>query len=224
MAQQVSNKKVGVVLSGCGVFDGSEIRESVLTILALDRAGAKIVFLAPDKPQMHVVNHNTGKPVEDETRNVLLESARIARGEVTAIKDVNPKDLDALIFPGGYGAVKNLSTFASNGPDCKVSPDVEELIKQMYAAKKPMGFICIAPSLAAKVLGKHSPQLTIGNDPATAKAIEKMGGKHVSCKVDDIVVDEANKLVSTPAYMLGPSISHVAKGIEKCVSKVLEMA
>lgn len=220
---QYAGKKVGVVLSGCGVYDGAEIHESVITLLALDKAGAKIICMAPDVPQMHVIDHVKGEPAAGENRNVLIESARIARGEIKNMKDVTAADLDALIFPGGYGAAKNLCSFAVDGVDCKVNPEVERLVKEMHSAKKPIGFICIAPAMAAKILGSHQPKLTIGSDPSTAQAIEKMGGKHVECKVDEAAVDEVNKIVSAPAYMLGPSIAHVAKGIEKCVEQVLKM-
>ena len=156
-------------------------------------------------------------PTHEEVISVL------ARGEIRNIADMKADELDALIFPGGYGAAKNLCTFATEGTNCSVVSDVEKLIKAMHAAGKPQGFICIAPALAAKVLGEHQPILTIGNDEGTAKAIEEMGGKHVERPVDDVAVDEKNKIVSTPAYMLGPSIAHVAKGIKKCVNKVLEM-
>ncbi len=222
MAQYVG-KKVGVVLSGCGVYDGAEIQEAVITLLALDRAGVQIICMAPDIPQMHVINHLKGAPTSGENRNVLIESARIARGEVKNMKGVTAADLDALIFPGGFGGAKNLSTFATEGANCKVNSEVERLIKEMHEAKKPIGFICITPVIAAKVLGPHHPKLTIGNDPGTAQAIEQMGGKHLTRKVEEVIIDEANKIISTPAYMLGPSISHVAKGIEKCVEEVLKM-
>jgi len=221
---QYQGKKVGVVLSGCGVYDGAEVHEAVITLLALDKAGAKIICMAPDVPQMHVINHMKGEPVAGEKRNVLIESARIARGEIKNMKDVQAADLDALIFPGGFGAAKNLCTFAVDGVDCEVNPEVERLVKEMHRAKKPLGFICIAPAMAAKILGSYQPKLTIGSDAGTAQAIEKMGGKHIVCKVDEVAVDEVNKIVSTPAYMLGPSIAHVAKGIEKCVEEVLKMA
>ena len=221
---QYEGKKVGVVLSGCGVYDGAEIHESVITLLALDKAGAKVICMAPDVPQMHVINHMKGEPAEGENRNVLIESARIARGEIKNMKDVTATDLDALIFPGGFGAAKNLCTFAVDGVDCKVNAEVERLVNEMHRAKKPIGFICIAPAMAAKILGSHQPKLTIGSDPGTAQAIEKMGGKHVECTVYEAAVDDVNKVVSTPAYMLGPSIAHVAKGIEKCVEQVLKIA
>lgn len=212
--------KVGVVLAGSGVMDGSEIHEATLTLYFLDRVVAEIVCMAPDVNQLDVVNHLKGEP-SDETRNVLVEAARIARGDIKDIKDIKALNLDALIFPGGYGAAKNLCNFAVKGADCIVNPEVERLIKEMHEAGKPIGFICIAPVIAAKVLGA---EVTIGSDKDTAAAIEKMGGKHVVRDVDDIVFDGKNNVVSTPAYMLGPTISKVALGIEKLVDKVLELA
>ncbi len=216
-------KKIGVVLSGCGVMDGSEIHEATLTLLFLDREGVETVIMAPNVNQLHVVNHLTNEET-GETRNVLEESARIARGNIRDIKDVRASDIDGLVFPGGYGAAKNLFDYAVKGVNCSVNPEVERLIKEMHSAKKPMGFICIAPVLAARVLGEYSPKLTIGSDRQTAADVEKLGGKHVEKSVDDIVYDEKNNVVSTPAYMLGPSIAHVAKGIEKLVNKVVSLA
>lgn len=216
--------KVGVVLSGCGFLDGSEIHEATLTLFYLDRAGAEIIQMAPDISQSDVINHLVSEPVAGETREVLTESARISRGDIRKIDEIKADDLDALIFPGGFGAAKVLCDFAFKGVDCTVNPQVERLIRKMHGAKKPIGFICIAPVLAAKVLGTDSPQLTIGTDSGTADAIEQMGGKHIMCEVDEIAVDEQNKIVSAPAYMLGPTISKVALGIEKLVDKVLELA
>ncbi len=220
----MGNTRVGVVLSGCGVFDGAEIHEAVLTLYALDRAGADVKIMAPNSDQMHVIDHGQGAPVEGASRNVLTESARIARGDIVDIATVQADDLDALIFPGGFGAAKNLCTFAVDGPACQVNGEVDRLIKEMVQAKKPQGFICIAPAIAAKVLGELRPTLTIGNDAGTAAGLTALGATHVDCAVDDIVVDETHKIVSTPAYMLGPSIAHVAKGIEKLVSQVLTLA
>ena len=215
--------RTGVVLSGCGVFDGAEIHEAALTLFYLDRVGSDIVCMAPNVDQMDVVNHIKGEAV-GEKRNVLIESSRIARGVIKDIKDMKVADLDALVFPGGYGAAKNLCNFAVKGSDCTVNPDVERLIKEMHGARKPLGFICIAPVIAARVLGSFNPQLTIGNDAGTAEALEKMGGKHIECTVDNIVVDAKNKVVTTPAYMLGPTISKVALGIEKLINAVLKLA
>ena len=218
-----SNKKIGVLLAGNGVYDGAETHEAVLTLLFLDEAGADIICLAPNINQMHVIDHTKGEPAQGESRNVLVESARIARGEITDISNVSADNLDALIVPGGFGVAKNLCTFATEGTNCSVNGDVERLVKNVHEAKKPLGFICIAPAMAAKILGEHNPKLTIGNDKGTAEAIETMGGEHINCQVDEIAVDEKNRIVSAPAYMLGPSIAHVAKGIRKCVNKVLEM-
>ena len=198
-------KKIGVVLSGCGVKDGTEIHEAVITLLAIDRAGAAAVMMAPNC-ELEVVNHMTGEP-SGEKRNVLVESARIARGHVQDIVKVKATDIDALIFPGGYGAAKNLSDFAYQGADAKAHPEVARLVKEMVAAKKPIGAICISPATIAAILGKDlHPTLTVGNDPATVAALEKMGAKHEECPVQDLYVDEENKIVSTPAYMLAQRI------------------
>ena len=215
-------KKIGVVLSGCGVRDGSEIHEAVLTLLAIDRNGAQAICLAPDM-EFEVVNHlnmnDTGT-----TRNVLAESARIARGEISDIKTVSASDLDALVFPGGFGAAKNLCSFAAEGAQGTVQPEVLSLLREMVNAKKPICAICIAPALVALALGKDlSPQITIGNDPGTAQAIAATGSKHVECAVNDCVIDRENLIVSTPAYMLAGRISEAADGIEKAIKATLEL-
>ena len=216
-------KKIGVLLSGCGVYDGAEIHEAVITLLALDRNGAEAVCMAPDIAQYHVMNHLTGEAT-DEKRNVLVESARIARGNIKDIKKVTARDMDGLILPGGVGAVKNLSNFAIKGKDADVNPEVSRLVKEMTVAGKPVGAICISPAVLAKILADKKPEVTIGNDFGTAETIEAMGGTHVACPVDRIHVDHVNKLVTTPAYMLGPGIKDVARGIEKLVDEVLKMA
>ena len=215
--------RIGVLLSGCGVFDGAEIHESVLTMLALDRAGAEIICMAPNVEQYHVINHLTQEETA-EKRNVLVESARIARGEIKDLKEVKGADLDGLILPGCFGAAKNLSDFAFKGADSTVQPEVKRILAEMSAAKKPIGAICISPAPLAKALADKKPEVTIGNDQGTAEAIETMGGQHKSCTVDMIHVDAGNNVVSTPAYMLGPGIKEVAVGIEKLVNKVVELA
>ncbi len=212
--------KVGVVLSGCGVMDGCEIHESVLTLLALSKAKAEAVCMAPDGEQLHVVNHLKGEETR-EKRNVLVESARIARGKIRDLKDVKEKEIDALIFPGGYGAVKNLSTFAVDGPDCKVNPEVARLVREVHRAGKPIGAICIAPALMAKIFEGAGIELTIGRDKATAEALEKMGAKHHPCGVNEIWVDADHKIVTTPAYMLAQNVAEAWQGIEKLVNEVL---
>lgn len=218
-------KKIGVLLSGCGVYDGAEIHEAVLTLLAIDQCGAQAVCIAPDVAQMHVVNHLTGKPVEGETRNVLVEAARIARGNISDIAGVAAADLDALILPGGFGAAKNLCTFAVDGPDCDAHPEVARLVSEINAAGKPLGLLCIAPAVGAKVLGDTGVELTIGNDAGTAQALEALGAHHYNCDRTQIHTDEARKVVSGPAYMFGDSrISQVAECIENLVRAVIERA
>jgi enhancing lycopene biosynthesis protein 2 len=217
-------KKVGVILSGCGVYDGAEIHESVITMLALDRHGAEMVLCAPNAPQLHVVNHLTGEVAEGEQRNVLVEAARIARGSIRDVAEVAADELDALILPGGFGAAKNLCDFAVSGPDCTVHADVAALVQDVHAQGKPVAAVCIAPALVAKALGAESPELTIGTDADTAGALEAMGARHVSCPVTEFVVDRDRKLISTPAYMLAENISEAAEGIEKTVTALLEMA
>lgn len=212
-------KKIGIVLSGCGVYDGSEIHEAVITLLALARRGVDVVCFAPDKSQVDVINHLTGELMA-ETRNVLIEAARIVRGDIHPLNQADATDIDALIVPGGFGAAKNLSSFAAHGADCQIDPDLKALSQALHAAGKPLGFICIAPAMLPKIFD-FPLRLTIGTDIDTAEIVEDMGGEHVPCPVDDIVVDEDNKIVTTPAYMLAQNIGEAATGIEKLVDRVL---
>ena len=214
--------KIGVCLSGCGVNDGTEIHESVITALTLDKAGAEILFTAPNMEQAKVVNHLTGDEM-GESRNVLVESARIARGNIIDLAELTANNMDALIFPGGFGAALNLCDFALKGADCDIHPEVNRIIQEMLQANKPLGFICIAPVLFARAAknADKSARVTIGNDQGTADKIAKLGSQHEICTVDDFIVDEKNKIVSTPAYMLANSISEAASGIEKLVQKIL---
>ena len=217
-------KKVGVLLSGCGVNDGAEIHESIITMLTLDRAGAEMVLMAPNIDQMHVVNHYTGQEM-DEYRNVLVESSRIARGNIKDMAEISANDMDALIIPGGFGVAKNLCDYAMAGPDCSINPDVYRLISELKLLNKPIGAICIAPAMMAKILGEldESANMTIGSDETTSKDIEAMGSIHVECQVSEMVVDEENNLVTTPAYMEAKTIKDAADGIEKLVKQVLSM-
>lgn len=215
-------KKVAVILSGCGVYDGSEIYEATLTLLALDTADAKYQCMAPDMAQHHVVNHASGEEM-GEKRNVLIEAARIARGNIIDLSKANPADYDALIIPGGFGAAKNLSNFAFKGTEMLVQKDVLAFSQAIHKAGKPVGLVCIAPVLAPLIFGEGT-ECTIGNDAATAAAITTMGGVHQDCAVDDIVIDEKRKVVTTPAYMLANRISEANRGISKLVNAVLKMA
>lgn len=214
-------KKIAIVLSGCGVFDGAEIQEAVLTLLYVSKAGASYQCFAPNVPQMHTLNHMTGEEM-DEQRNVLVEASRISRGDIKPIDELKVEDFDAIILPGGFGAAKNLSNFATAGADCKVEPSTLSALKAFAQAAKPAGYICIAPAMIPLVYGKKAKG-TIGNDKDTAQAITQMGGEHVQCAVNDIVIDHDHKLVSTPAYMLAESIMDADAGIQKLVSEVIKM-
>jgi enhancing lycopene biosynthesis protein 2 len=216
--------RVGVVLSGCGYQDGAEIHEAVLAGYFLEKEGAEVAWCAPDVEQQGVINHLTGAAAKGERRNVLVESARIARGDIVAADKLHAGDLDALVLPGGYGVAKNLCDFAVRGAQCAVHPAIETLVREVHAAGKPIGAICIAPAVIARVLGGSHPTLTIGDDATTARAIESCGAKHETRDVSEVTVDRKLRIVSTPAYMLGPRISEVAKGIAKACKEVVGMA
>ena len=215
-------KQVAVILSGSGVFDGAELHEAVLTLLAIEQEGASYQCFAPDVEQLHVVNHLTGEVAEGETRNVLVESARIARGNIKPVTDCDVNAFDTLIVPGGFGAAKNLCTFAVDGDKCTFNEEVLEVCKAFAQAKKPAAYACIAPALAAKVYSNKT-KLTIGDDEATACGLNALGATHVECPVDEVVVDNDAKLVTTPAYMLAQSVSEANASISKMVKTVLAM-
>jgi enhancing lycopene biosynthesis protein 2 len=212
-------KKCAVLLSGCGVYDGSEIHEAVCTLLALDKAGITYQCVAPDIEQHHVINHLTGEEMP-EKRRVLVEAARIARGNIKSLSDVDPASFDALILPGGFGAAKNLCDFAFKQADMRVEPSVLAFCRAFAQAKKPVGFICISPTMISQIYGP-GVHLTIGNDKATAETLEKMGAVHQNAAVDECVVDKAHKVVTVPAYMLAKSIREVQAGIEELVQKIV---
>ena len=212
-------KKFAVVLSGCGVFDGAEIHEATLTMLAIMKQGAQYEIFAPDIPQHHVINHITGEEM-DESRNVLLESARIARGQIKDLKQYDPNNFDALIFPGGFGAAKNLCDFAFKGADCVVNLDVEKAILKTAGKNKPIGALCISPVIFAKVFG--DVEVTIGQDAGTSEAIEKLGATHVKTTHGEVIIDEKNNLFTTPCYMLDANILDIAKGASNIVKVMLE--
>lgn len=214
-------KKIAVVLSGCGVYDGAEIHESTLTMLAIAQQGAEYQCFAPDVEQAHVVNHLTGDEM-NEKRNVLVEAARIARGNIKPLSEYKAANFDAIVFPGGFGAAKNLCTFAFDGADCTVNSDVENAIRSTVAAEKPVGALCISPAILAKVLG--DVELTIGQDKGTAEAIEQLGATHKTTTHGEIVVDEKYRVVTTPCYMLDATINQIADGANNVVAKILEMA
>jgi len=220
----MAKKRIGVLLAGCGVMDGSEIHEATLTLYFLDKQGAEAICVAPNKDQLDVVDHNAGRPVA-EKRNVLIEAARIARGKIADVESIKADALDAIIIPGGFGAAKNLCTFAKDGASCRVDANVARLLQEMRRKNKPIGALCIAPTVLARLFGEEfAPEMTIGTDAGTASALEKMGARHTRATVDEIVIDNKNKIVTTPCYMLAQSMKEVGNGVQKLVAKILEMA
>ncbi|MBU2645121.1 isoprenoid biosynthesis glyoxalase ElbB [bacterium] len=216
-------KKIGVILSGCGVFDGSEIHESVATLAALDKHGLQAVCLAPDIEQMHVINHYSQTVAEGESRNVLVESARIARGNIKPLQSDSMDDLDGLMLPGGFGAAKNLSDYAVNGNQMTVIPIVSEILQKAYQDKKPIAALCIAPVVLTKVLSGQNPILTLGADGADAENINQMGGRHQATTHEEVVLDVKNRLVTGPCYMLDANIGQIMRGADAVVKKLKEL-
>ncbi|TCK60449.1 isoprenoid biosynthesis glyoxalase ElbB [Seleniivibrio woodruffii] len=217
--------RIGIVLSGCGVYDGAEIHEAVLSMYYLKKYGNELLVMAPNVDQAHVVNHLTGEVEQGQKRNVLVESARIARGDIKDIANVTADDFDALVFPGGFGAAKNLVTFAFDGADCKILPDVKRLIKETVEAKKPLAAVCIAPVVVAKALEDSGlkAKLTIGNDNGTAVGINIMGAEHIETPVKEVLVDSHLSIITNPAYMLAADIAEVGEAIKKTMQTLTGM-
>jgi enhancing lycopene biosynthesis protein 2 len=209
-----------VILSGCGNKDGAEIHESVMTLWALHKHGADYQCFAPDIMQHHVLNFITGREMP-ESRNVLVESARIARGDIKNLKDYKAADYDGLIMPGGLGVAKNLSTFAFDGPDCTVNEDVVRAVQETAAQHKPIGALCIAPAIIARILS--NVKVTIGQDPGTEGALIRMGATHEKTGHGEIVIDREHKVVTTPCYMLDARVDQIGAGAEKLVKALLEL-
>jgi len=236
----MTTKKIAVVLSGCGFLDGSEITEAISTLIALSELGTEVTCFAPDAsfPVAHYVASSGKSGASPEhaashagahnapaTRNALEESGRIARQHVSPLSALREKDFDAIVFPGGFGAAKNLSDWASTGARANVLPEIRRAITEFHKSSKPIGAICIAPTLVARVLGSEHPEVTIGNDTETAAEIEKTGAKHTKCSVDDYVSDRDHKILTTPAYMYGDAKPHeVFTGIRRMLTELVEMA
>ena len=215
--------KVGFILSGAGVFDGAELHESVLCLLALDREDADVVFIAPDKDQFHVVNHQTGTP-EEGARSVLVEAARLARGPVRPMAEVSADELDAVLMPGGFGAAKNLCTWAFDGAAGEVDADVTRLLSEVHEQGKWIAACCIAPAILAKLFGSKGVKVTLGTGEDDAAEIGKTGAHHEACSVDNLCIDETNRFITTPAYMEATRIRDLEPGISKMVSQLLSRA
>ena len=215
--------KVAVILAGCGVYDGAEINEAVLSLLHLAKAGADVTCFAPDIAQMHTINHITGDEMS-ESRNVMVEASRITRGAITPLSELDASDFDALVIPGGFGAAKNLCDFAVKGAEASITNDMLNACQQFAQAHKPAGYMCIAPAMIPLIYGADAQvKLTIGNDAGTAEAIASIGAVHENCAVDDIVIDDTHKVVTTPAYMLASNLVEADAGIAKLVNAVLDM-
>lgn len=214
-------KKIAVILSGCGFKDGSEITEAISSLVTLSELGCAVKVFAPNV-DVPATDHLSGE--SHGTRNVLSESARIARGEVEDLKNMRADQFDAVVFPGGYGAALNLCTWGKDGAKSSVLPEVQKAVENFHSQNKPIAAICIAPALIAKILGKHNITVTIGNDKETAAEIEKTGAKHISCQVDDFITDRENKIVTTPAYMYNAKPHEVFTGIRKALKELVEMA
>lgn len=212
-------KKFAVILSGCGHLDGSEIHEAVMTLLAIDRHKCTCTIFAPNEDQYHVMNHFTRKAT-DEKRNILVEAARIARGEIKDVKEYQPENFDGLIIPGGYGAAKNLFTYAIEGVNAKVNPDIEAAIKATHQLKKPIGALCIAPVLLAKVLKEIT--ITVGSDTETVANVERMGAHHINTLVTEVISDKQNMIFSTPCYMLPATIADIADSADNLIRVIIE--
>lgn len=216
-----------VVLSGCGVFDGTEIHEAVLTLLAIDKAGADYQCFAPNTWQARTIDHFTGHAVaiagDEDNRNVLAESARIARGEIKDLKEFKAAEFDGIIFPGGFGAALNLSDFAVKGAECEINQEVKRAVEESFKAGIVIGAMCIAPTVIARILGKHHIKMTIGNDVKVADGLKKMGAVHENKAASEVSVDEENKIVTTPCYMLASSIKDIAVGTENLVNEMIDL-
>lgn len=225
--------KIGVLLSGCGVYDGTEIHEAVFTLLAIEENGAEAVCFAPDKDQAHVINHLDGSVESGEKRNTLKESARIARGKIQSINKTSIDHFDALVIPGGFGAAKNLNKWAFEGPDGDIDPAVKSIIHDMVIAKKPIAALCMGPTVIAKALQGSGigTKLTVGSDKAKSPydikgisdGMETVGVMSVMKTIEEICVDEENKIVTAPCYMMEATITQVRDNTKMAIDKLISM-
>ena len=224
--------KIGVLLSGCGVYDGAEIQESILTLLSIEEIGATAVCISVDKPQHHVINHLTGEEM-NESRNMLIESARIARGNVSSILDINPADIDALVIPGGFGSAKNFTDWAFNGPDGNILPEVKLLLVNLINIGKPIAALCVSPVVLSKAIegANLSAKMTIGTDAEKSdydikgfsSGLEKVGTTTEMKSVREILIDTENKIVTAPCYMMEASILDVRKNIRSAIEALRDL-
>ena len=216
-------KNVAVILSGCGFLDGAEITEAISTLIAIGQHGGQYKVFAPNKDAAET-NHLTQKPTGKQ-RNVLQESARIARGAIQPLEDLKAQNFDALAFPGGFGAALHLCNFGEKGSGGEIDPQVVRILKEFHESRKPIAAICIAPAIMALAFGKQGVNVTIGEDAGTASEIEKTGAKHQNCAVEKFVVDQSNKIITTPAYMYGSAQPHqIFAGVSGAIAELIKMA
>lgn len=222
--------KIGILLSGCGVYDGAEIQETVLTMLAIKESGHDYVCISIDKPQHHVINHLNGE-VMNESRNMLVESARIARGEIKNIMETGPAELDALVIPGGFGSAKNFTKWAFSGPDGEILPEVKLFLVNLVNVGKPICALCVSPVVLAKALegSIFHANLTLGSDKETSpydipgfnEGIEKVGATATMKTVREVLVDTKNKIVSAPCYMMDATIVEIRNNIKAAIAETI---
>ena len=215
--------QVAVILSGCGVYDGSEIHEAIATLYALEKRGVSYQCFAPDIDQAHTINHLTGEVMEGETRKVLVEAARISRGNILPLDHNKIRDMDGYIFIGGFGAAKNLSDYAFKGDELNVEKITGYIIQKAYENNKPIAALCISPVLIASILGSKNPKLTLGNEGPDAKNVENLGAEHIPTTHEEVVVDEELKLISSPCYMLEASLTQIFNGADNVIKEMMQL-
>ncbi len=225
--------KIGILLSGCGVYDGAEIQEAVLSMLAIEELGAEYICIGINANQHHVINHLSGEEMPEE-RNMMIEAARISRGEIVDIKSIQPVDIDALVIPGGFGSAKNLTKWAFNGADGAIMPEVKLLLVNLINVGKPIAALCVSPILLAKALENSSIKstLTVGTTfekspydiQSFSTEIEKTGAIHTLKTVREIEIDIENKIISAPCYMMNASILEVKKNITSAIQALINLA
>lgn len=224
--------KIGVLLHGSGVYDGTEIQEAVLSLLAIRELGHEYICLAPDIQQHHVINHTNGEEMS-ERRNVLVESARIARGEIEALTLSHVDKIDALVLPGGFGTAKNFTKWAFSGPDGEIDPLVRDFLRSVIKQAKPIAALCMSPTTVAKALQDTGVKSTLSvgsNEAASPYDIDaisggmEVAGARVEMKtVEEVSVDVENKIVCAPCYMMEADILQIRSNIYQAVKKMIDL-
>lgn len=223
---------IGVLLSGNGVYDGAEIQEAVLTLLAIDEMGWNAVCISVDKPQHHVINHLTGE-VMDESRNMLVEAARIARGQITPIDSISPADIDALVIPGGFGSAKNFTSWAFDGPESTILPEVKLLLVNLVNVGKPIVALCVSPVVVAKAFEGSSihPTLSLGSASESSpydinsfnEGLRATGAIAQERTIREVLIDPTNRIICAPCYMMDARITEINANIKQAMVALNEI-